>query len=73
MTNREFFVAVANGEMTEEIRQHASEQIEKMIAADEKRRNKPSKTAEANAPLVDALLTEFLTVKLSLARTWLIS
>ena len=42
MTNREFFVAVANGEMTEEIRQHASEQIEKMIAADEKRRNKPS-------------------------------
>lgn len=54
MTNREFFVAVANGEMTEEIRQHASEQIEK-------RRNKPSKTAEANAPLVDSLLTEFLT------------
>ena len=60
MTNREFFVAVANGEMTEEIRQHASGQIEKMVAADERRRNKPSKTAEANAPLVEALVTEFL-------------
>lgn len=60
MTNREFFVAVANGEMTEEIRQHASEQIEKMAAADERRRNKPSKTAEANAPLVEALIKEFL-------------
>ena len=61
MTNREFFVAVANGEMTEEIRAHASREIDKMAAADERRRNKPSKTAEANAPLVDALLTEFLT------------
>ena len=61
MTNREFFVAVANGEMTEEIRAHASREIDKMAAADERRRNKPSKTAEANAPLIEALLTEFLT------------
>ena len=61
MTNREFFVAVANGEMTEEIRAHASREIDKMAAADERRRNKPSKTAEANAPLVEALVNEFLT------------
>lgn len=61
MTNREFFVAVANGEMNDDIMQHAADQRDKMIAADEKRRNKPSKTAEANAPLVDSLLTEFLT------------
>lgn len=61
MTNREFFVAVANGEMNDDIMQHAADQRDKMIAADEKRRNKPSKTAEANMPLVDALLTEFLT------------
>ena len=43
MTNREFFVAVANGEMTEEIRAHASREIDKMTAADERRRNKPSR------------------------------
>lgn len=61
MTNREFFVAVANGEMTEEIRAHASREKEKMEAATERRRNKPSKTAEANAPLIEALVNEFLT------------
>ena len=56
MTNREFLTAIAsNTTLPAEITEHASNEIAKMDAANEKRKNKPSKTAEANAPIVEAL------------------
>lgn len=61
MTNREFFVKVSTGIVDDEVIAHATAAIEKMDAVNEKRKNTPSKTAEANAPLIDALLTEVLT------------
>ena len=61
MTNREFFAKVSAGEMNDEIMAHAVSAIEKMDAANEKRKNTPSKTAEANAPLVEAIITGILT------------
>lgn len=63
MTNREFFVKVSTGIVDEEVIAHAIAAIEKMDAANEKRKNTPSKTAEANVPLVNALLTEILTTE----------
>lgn len=55
MTNREFLTAVSTNAITEDVIAHAAAQIEKLDAANEKRKNKPSKTAEANAPIVEAL------------------
>ena len=60
MTNREFFVKVSEGVVNEEIIAHAIAAIEKMDASNEKRKNTPSKTAEANAPLVEAIITGIL-------------
>lgn len=55
MTNREFYTAIANGSVTEDVIAHATASLEKMDEANEKRKNKPSKTAEANAPILEAL------------------
>ena len=55
MTNREFLTAVSTGAITDEVVAHATEAIAKLDAANEKRKNKPSKTAEANAPIVEAI------------------
>ena len=55
MTNREFFTAISNGTMNDEIVAHAATALEKMDAANEARKNKPSKTAIANAPVLEAL------------------
>ena len=60
MTNREFFTAITNGALTEDVVAHAQAALEKMDETNEKRKNKPSKTAEANAPII-ASLTEALT------------
>ena len=61
MTNREFLNAiVANETLADEIREHASAEIAKMDAANEKRKNKPSKTQEANAPLIETIVNEIL-------------
>ena len=52
MTNREFYIAIANNEaLTEEIRAHATAEIEKLDARNAKRAEKPSKTAVANEPI----------------------
>ena len=53
MTNREFLTAVSTNAITEDVIAHAAAQIEKLDAANEKRKNKPSKTAEANAPILE--------------------
>lgn len=60
MTNREFFVQVSAGVINDEVIAHATAAIEKMDAANEKRKNTPSKTAEANAPLTEAIITGIL-------------
>lgn len=57
MTNREFLTAIANSEnLSAELVEHATNEIAKMDAANEKRKNKPSKTAVENAPIVEALI-----------------
>lgn len=55
MTNREFYTNIANGTITEAEITFATEAIAKMDAANEARKNKPSKTAIENAPIVEAL------------------
>ena len=60
MTNREFLTAVSTNAVTEDVIAYAAAQLVKMDEANEKRKNKPSKTAEANAPIV-ASLTNALT------------
>ena len=55
MTNREFYNVIASGIVTEEAIAHATASLEKMDAANEARKNKPSKTAIENAPVLEAL------------------
>ena len=60
MTNREFYTNIANGTVTDAEKEFALAAIAKMDETNEKRKNKPSKTAEANAPII-ASLTAALT------------
>ena len=56
MTNREFFTAIANAEnISAELVEFATNAIAKMDETNEKRKNKPSKTAIENAPIIEAL------------------
>ena len=57
MTNREFFVSISAGNLTEDCIAHATEALSKMDAANEKRKSTPSKTSIANEPIKAALLT----------------
>lgn len=63
MTKREFYVAISNGEMTDELMAMATAEIEKMDAANEKRKEKTSKKAEENQPLIDRIVNEILTTE----------
>lgn len=74
MTNREFFVNVGKGIVTEVEMAHAQAQVEKMDAANAKNRGKESKTYKENIPLfaeVLALLAEkpMLTTEIAMAMT----
>lgn len=60
MTNREFFVSISAGKLTEECIEHAVEALSKMDSANAKRKDKPSKVQEANAHIKQALI-ELLT------------
>ena len=63
MTNREFFVAIAsNTNLTDDLRDHAQAQVDKMDASNAKNRGKESKTYKANLPLMAEVL-ELLTEK----------
>ena len=55
MTNREFYTNIANGTITEAEKEFALAAIAKMDETNEKRKNKPSKTAVENAPIIEAL------------------
>ena len=48
MTKREFYNAIANGQMTDELMDYATEQIARMDSANEKRKNTLSKKQEEN-------------------------
>ena len=56
MTNREFYTTIANGTINEDVIAHATSAIEKMDAANEARKNKPSKKATENAPIIESIL-----------------
>ena len=61
MTNREFLTAIAAIEtLPTEIVEHATAALAKMDAANEARKNKPSKKATENAPLMDQIVNEIL-------------
>lgn len=57
MTNREFLTAVANGNITDEVRAAASAAITKMDERNAKRASKPSKTALENEPIKAKIAT----------------
>jgi hypothetical protein len=68
MTNREFYTAIsANETLSEEIRNHATEQIAKLDATAEKRKGKVSakdqEKRDANAALAARVATEILTTE----------
>ena len=55
MTRREMFTEIANGNITEEIKEMALAEIAKMDARNAKRSATPSKTAIANEPIKEAI------------------
>lgn len=61
MTNREFYNAIITAAINDEVTEYAKAQIAKLDATNEKRRNTPSKTQEANAPLRDQIVATVLT------------
>lgn len=60
MTKRDFLKAVMNGEINDEIKAFAEEEIEKLDTANAKRREKTSKKREENKPLLDQIYNEVL-------------
>lgn len=60
MTKREFLNAIVNGEINEDIKTFAEEELEKLDAANAKRREKSSKKREENQPLLDRIYNEIL-------------
>ena len=60
MTNREFYTAIAQGAMNDELIAFAQEAIVKMDERNAKRSSKPSKTAVENEP-IKAQIVEFIT------------
>ena len=59
MTNREFYSAIANGTMSDEIKAFAEDAIAKMDERNAKRSSKPSKTSIENAPIKESII-EFI-------------
>lgn len=60
MTKRDFMTMVMNGEMTDEMKDFARAEIEKLDATLEKRKNTISKKALENIPLMDRIYDEIL-------------
>jgi predicted HTH transcriptional regulator len=59
MTNREFFTAIIEGKLTDEVKEFAEAARKKLDDRNATRSSKPSKTQLENAPIKQALL-EFL-------------
>ena len=60
MTKREFYTAIMNDEIDKQVKLFAAEKLEKMDAANEKRRNTMSKKAQENLPLMEKIMDEIL-------------
>lgn len=56
MTNREFYTAISEGKLTDEVKEFAIAAIEKLDNRNASRSSKPSKTQLENAPIKEALL-----------------
>jgi predicted transcriptional regulator len=70
MTNREFLTAIANSEiLPAELKAEAAARIERINNVNEARKNKPSKTATENAPILSQILSEILTPESKTAST----
>ena len=57
-TRREMLNVIASGNINEDVIAWAATEIEKLDRTNEARRNKPSKKALENAPLIEALVNE---------------
>ena len=55
MTQREFFTAIVNSEVSDELKAFATEAIEKLDARNAKRASKPSKKSLENEPIKEAI------------------
>lgn len=60
MTKRDFYTAIVEGNVTDEVKEFAKAAIAKLDAVNEKRRNTPTKAQKENAELVDKLVNEIL-------------
>ena len=68
MTNRDFYTAIINAdltailedEMAKSVKDHAKAALGKLDATNEKRRNSTSKKAEENLPLMEQMVNEVL-------------
>lgn len=61
MTKREFYVAVKEADVSDEIKAFAEAAIIKLDETNEKRRNAVSKKAEENIPLLEQIVNDILT------------
>ena len=61
MTNREFYNAIINGSMTDEVKAHAAEALSKLDERNQKRSSKPTKAQLENEPVKTAIV-DYLTV-----------
>ena len=55
MTYREMLTAIVNGEINEDVVEKATERLERLDAENEKRKNRVSKKALENAPILEAI------------------
>lgn len=58
MTQRDFFNAVINGNITDEVKDTAKGALEKLDERNAKRAAKPSKTAIENQPIKEAIVSK---------------
>ena len=68
MTQREFFTAIVNSDLNDELKTFATESIAKLDARNAKRASTPSKTQKENAPLIEKIAS-LLTSEPKLAST----
>lgn len=55
MTYREMLTAIVNGEINEDVVEKANERLERLDAENEKHKNRVSKKALENAPILEAI------------------
>ena len=55
MTNRDFYNAVINANISDELTEYATNALTKMDAANEKRRNAPTKAQKENLPVIESI------------------